>query len=1051
MSGMNERTHRGDDSRPSRRSKRRLPTDVEVSARELAVGDVTVRADAPGYHAPPRTGALFEELLAHVPLSVMVLDAGLRVVYLNRAASDRLGQSPDEACGRGAEDIVRRMWPEPQGDEFVRVLQRTLASGKTHHISERAEYRIAHRRHEYSEWTIERIDLRDGQPGLACYARDVTEQVQAREELRRDESDARQLQSLSAELVRQDDVQALYEQLVEGAATLMRSQFASMQILHPERGASGELQLLAHRGFDAKAIDYWRWVPIDSGSTCGEAMRTGQRVMVSDVETCEFMAGTQDLAELRRLGIRASQSTPLVARGGRLLGMISTHWDRPHQPSARDLANLDLIARQAADLIERRQAADALRESRDVLSLVMRGGRIGAWSRKPGTNVVWWSRELEEIFGFPPGGFAGTQEAFVELVHPDDRSGLARAVGDATEGGGDYAVEFRFRHTSGEWRWMEGRGRAVYDADGATMLYGVGVDITEQKRAEQHLRFLADVGAILTDVRDLDATLDRLTHLAVSFLADWCMIDLIGDDGRIRRVAAAHVDPDRQSLLDELASRYPPTWDFPSPTVRVMRTGRPERRARLTPTILRAVTRDRAHRRMVEALGARSVIVVPLLARGEVLGAVSLVRGASSSRYGTADLELAQDLARRVAMAVDGARLFQQIEASNRRKDEFLAVLAHELRNPLAPIRTGLELMRLGGDSAESVAQVRPIMERQVAHLVRLVDDLLDIARITSGRIELQRQPTALAPLIASAVEANRTAMDAAGLELAVDLPEAPVIVNVDPTRLVQVIANLLQNATKFTDRGGQITVAARVENDVVPPTLVLTVRDTGIGIAAELLPRVFDLFASGDDGHRGKAGLGIGLALARQLVEMHGGRIEVASSGTGAGSTFTIRLPVMAMGTLPRPDASPARAPRIAGRVLIVDDNVDAAELLAALVRRLGGQAETAYGGAEGLERAATFRPNVVLLDIGMPEMDGYEACRRLRAAPHGRHALVVALTGWGQHEDRERALAEGFDAHLTKPADPQMLESLLAGSLRPVTAGRGQQKARRSRRARN
>lgn len=158
-----------------------------------------------------------------------------------------------------------------------------------------------------------------------------------------------------------------------------------------------------------------------------------------------------------------------------------------------------------------------------------------------------------------------------------------------------------------------------------------------------------------------------------------------------------------------------------------------------------------------------------------------------------------------------------------------------------------------------------------------------------------------------------------------------------------------------------------------------------------------------------------------------------------------------MAMGTLPRPDASPARAPRIAGRVLIVDDNVDAAELLAALVRRLGGQAETAYGGAEGLERAATFRPNVVLLDIGMPEMDGYEVCRRLRAAPHGRHALVVALTGWGQHEDRERALAEGFDAHLTKPADPQMLESLLAGSLRPVTAGRGQQKARRSRRARN
>ncbi|HEX7121907.1 MAG TPA: ATP-binding protein, partial [Gemmatimonadaceae bacterium] len=382
------------------------------------------------------------------------------------------------------------------------------------------------------------------------------------------------------------------------------------------------------------------------------------------------------------------------------------------------------------------------------------------------------------------------------------------------------------------------------------------------------------------------------------------------------------------------------------------------------------------------------------------------------------------------------ARAEAALKEADRQKDEFLAVLAHELRNPLAPIRTGLELMRLGGDSAESVAQVRPIMERQVAHLVRLVDDLLDIARITSGRIELQRQPTALAPLIASAVEANHVAIDAAGLELTIELPETPVIVDVDPTRLVQVIANLLQNATKFTDRGGRIAVAARVEHDAGRPTLVLTVSDTGIGIAPELLPRVFDLFASGDDGGRGKAGLGIGLALARQLVEMHGGRIEVASKGVGAGSTFTIRLPVVEPETLPQPEVSRSRAPSIAGRVLIIDDNVDAAELLAALVRQLGGEAETAYSGAKGLERAAAFRPHVVLLDIGMPEMDGYETCRRLRGAPFGQSAQVVALTGWGQDEDRERALAEGFDAHLTKPADPQVLASLLAGSLRAATA---------------
>ncbi|HEX7122436.1 MAG TPA: GAF domain-containing protein, partial [Gemmatimonadaceae bacterium] len=666
MSRMNEGTHRGDGARPTRRSEGRL-TDVEVSATERLVTEPAPRGDGLGVDTPLHADTAFEELLAHVPLSVMVLDAELRLVYVNGAASERLDQAPDDVLGRGAEEIVTRLWPEAQGEEFLSALRRTLASGDAIHIPERPEYRIAHRRHEYSEWMIERITLRDGQPGVACYARDVTEQVHAREQIRREESDARRLQELSAELVQQDDVQALYERIVEGAAVLMRSQFASMQILHPERGVGGELQLLAHRGFDAQAADHWRWVPIGGGTPCGEALRTGQRVIVADVEDCEFMAGTSDLAESRRLGIRAIQTTPLVARSGRMLGMISTHWDRPHQPSARDLANLDLIARQAADLIERRQAADALRESRDVLSLVMRGGRIGAWSRKPGANAVWWSRELEEIFGLPPGGFPGTQEAFVELVHPDDRASLAQAVGEATEGGGDYAVEFRFRHSSGEWRWMEGRGRAVYGADGATMLYGVGVDITEQKRAEQQLRFLADVGTILSDVRDLDATLDRLAHLAVSFLADWCLIDLIGDDRRIRRVAAAHVDPKRQSVLDELAHRYPPTWDFPSPVVRVMRTRRPERRTRLTPTILRAMTRDRAHRRMVELLGASSAMVVPLLARGVVLGTISLVRGASSPRYATTDLDLAQDLARRIAVALDSARLFQEIEASNRR------------------------------------------------------------------------------------------------------------------------------------------------------------------------------------------------------------------------------------------------------------------------------------------------------------------------------------------------------------------------------------------------
>jgi PAS domain S-box-containing protein len=370
----------------------------------------------------------------------------------------------------------------------------------------------------------------------------------------------------------------------------------------------------------------------------------------------------------------------------------------------------------------------------------------------------------------------------------------------------------------------------------------------------------------------------------------------------------------------------------------------------------------------------------------------------------------------------------QALREADRRKDEFLAILAHELRNPLAPIRTSIELLRVAKDKAETLSRVQPVLERQITHMVRMIDDLLDISRITSGRIHLQRQPTRLGDLVQSAVEMNRSLIEAAGLSTRIDLPQAGSLLDVDPTRFVQVLSNVLHNATKFTPRGGEIAITQELDQESVPATVTLRLTDTGAGIPRGVLPHVFDLFVQGPPSGRVTSGLGIGLALARQLVELHGGQIEALSAGEGLGSTIVIRMPLTGDQSVTRqPATAPTDARDFDRRVLIIDDNEDAAETLAALITSLGAETRTANDGPRGLECAWDFRPDVVLLDIGMPGMDGYETCQRLRAHPIGRRAHVVALTGWGQPQDRERALASGFDEHMTKPADPRAIATLL------------------------
>ncbi len=368
-----------------------------------------------------------------------------------------------------------------------------------------------------------------------------------------------------------------------------------------------------------------------------------------------------------------------------------------------------------------------------------------------------------------------------------------------------------------------------------------------------------------------------------------------------------------------------------------------------------------------------------------------------------------------------------ELRLADERKNEFMAVLAHELRNPLAATRNAVELLKLGGHEPERFQQALGILERQMRHQSHLLDDLLDISRITRGKILLQRDVVDLAHLALDAIQDNRAALEQAGLEVDAHLPGEPVWVDGDPVRLSQVLDNLLQNAAKFTDSGGRVGILLSTEEDEA----VLRVRDDGIGIDSAMLPEIFEPFQQADRSlDRSRGGLGLGLALVRGLAELHGGSVSVESAGHGQGTEFVLRLPLR---DEPRAGSAsteldPPGRREVGLRVLVVEDNRDAAETLRDLLELYGHRVELAMSGPEGVSRALEFRPQVVLCDLGLPEMDGYEVAAALRQHDTLRDTVLIAVSGYGQEEDRQRSRAAGFDHHLTKPVDPPVLQALLA-----------------------
>lgn len=648
------------------------------------------------------------------------------------------------------------------------------------------------------------------------------------------------------------------------------------------------------------------------------------------------------------------------------------------------------------------------------LSLALAAARLGDWHWDAVSDVLTLSARAAEICGSPeapPPTFAKLQE----LVHPDDRELMAAALQSAIAERGDYSVEHRLRAGSRE-RWVASSGRPHLDARGQLLgVVGVLQDVSGP-------RFLLAVDDALRSL----VSSEEITHRAATLLGQHLNVD---------RCAYAVVEEDEDAFVitgnytrgvASIVGRYR-FRQFGAECLRLMRAGQPYV-VRDSESDARVEASDREAYRLT---AIRGVVCVPIRKQGKFVAAMA-VHTAAPRKWQAHEVDLLQQVASRCGESIERARmererqgLLQAAEAANLAKDEFLAMLGHELRNPLAPIQTALQLMRLRGDLV--FQRERTVIERQVKHLTRLVDDLLDVARITRGQVELKPELVELSDIVVRATEIAAPLLEQRAHQLTTRVSPTGLTVHGDVARLTQVVCNLLTNAAKYTPPGGRITISAAREGQEIE----LRVVDSGIGMSEALLRRAFDAFAQGGQGSdRASGGLGLGLTIVRSLVERHGGRVSARSDGENRGSELVVTLPSAEAHTfateklitpLPRAAASGDM------RVLIVDDNEDAADMLAEMLDAQGCHVKVAYDALAALRIAAEQAFDIGLLDIGLPVMDGYELAGKLRELRHLQNLSLVAVTGYGQAADRERAMAAGFVEHLVKPLDFGQLQRFI------------------------
>jgi PAS domain S-box-containing protein len=814
------------------------------------------------------------------------------------------------------------------------------------------------------------------------------------------------------------------------------------------------LQLIAERGSDPDLVDQMRTIAAASGNPLYAIGRDGAAaVWIENEQQYEAL-----LPALPRAIVdgRALACLPLSAEG-RSVGMLRLGFREARRFSEDEREFIKTFARQCAEAVARARRWQAERATairmdrlRASYSTTLRsiGDAVIATDARGAVTLMNGIAEL--LTGYTEAEAKGKPlpEVF-RIVNEHTRAIVPNPVEKVLATGGIVGLA---NHTV----LIDRQGREVAIDDSGAPIRGesggvdgvvlVFRDVSERKREESGRLFLAEATSALSESIDYEQTVAKVARLAVPLLADWCAVDLVVEGQPLpRRLAVAHVDPSRIAIVKELNDKYPPPADAPRGVPAVLRQGRSELQAAVSDELLAESCVDAEHLRLVRRLGPRSQMVVPLLVRDRVLGAMSFVFAESGRTYTESDLALAEDLARRCANAIENARLYrsergarQAADVANRAKDDFLAVVSHELRTPLNAIMGWSKMLAQPAfDERRKQTAVETIGRNAVA-MAQLIEDLLDTSRVISGKLSLQVQKVDLSKVIAAALDSVRPAAAGQGVELTARLDENVPALLGDPTRLQQIIWNLLANAIKFSSKGGTVAVTSEASGASVQISVV----DSGRGISPEFLPYVFEPFRQQDaSSSRSHGGLGLGLAISKQLAELHGGRIAVHSEGEGSGATFTVTLPLAgakASDSQPYVSARPFEASaafeapaHLRGlRVLVVDDDDDARQLIASILEDCGCRPTVARSVPDAMAKLAEEVPDLLLSDVGMPGEDGYALIRKVRALPRDRGGGIpaAAITAYARPEDRRRLLNAGYSIHLPKPVEPAELVAVVS-----------------------
>lgn len=850
--------------------------------------------------------------------------------------------------------------------------------------------------------------------------------------------------------------QQVADLVVERGTRTMGADICTLSVLDEQQAT---LILIAERGVAPAIVERIRRWPVGPGNPVFPSPQGGSPLWVETRHQYRRLFPSLADADVEGRRAQAFWSMPLLAEG-RPLGMLSMGFYNPRrfQPHQRRfVSTFSLHCAQALSRAERfeahRAALARAEQAQRWLETTLRSIGDAVITTDAQANVLLMNPIAEKLTGWSEAEAKGQHlRSVFRIVNEETRRAVESPAERVLAEG---VVVGLANHTvllgrnPGQETPIDDSGAPIRGDDGEVLgVVLVFRDVSEHKRQQARRAFMADAMERLSSSLDYRATVAKLAQLAVPQLADWCAIDLVRKGStRLERLAVAHVDPAKVDLARELHSRYPSDPEAPHGPEQVVRSGRSELMEVIPEELLLQGAHDLEHLEILKQLQLRSALVVPIVGRSEVFGALSLVYAESQRVYTEEDLRFAEDFARRAATSIENALLFareQQLreaaDVANRAKDEFLATVSHELRTPLHAILGWARMLNAGELAPEKRLRALQSVERNAAAMAQLIEDLLDVSRIVSGRMRLELAPLELAKVIDAALETIRPAAEAKGVQLSQKGDAASTSVLGDPVRLQQVVWNLVSNAVKFTPAGGRVEVLL----DGGGPQVTLVVSDTGRGIEPSFLAHVFAPFRQADGSStREHGGLGLGLAIAKHLVELHGGQVQAESRGEGLGSRFTVRLPHAATPRLVTPARGsttdrgldpppPSGAANL--HVLVVDDDEDGRALVQAVLEGCGCRVTTAASVADALARLEQEIPDLLVSDIAMPGRDGYDLIRQLRSGPDPRlrNLPAVALTAHARAEDRRELLKAGYLLHIPKPLDPAELTAVVVSFAR-------------------